>query len=297
MPAERLSMRTIREVLRLKWEQSLTNRQIAASCRIARSTVREYLERAARAGLAWPVGDELDDAALERLLFPLAVVLEPRTLPSMEEVHRELKRPGVTLKLLWLEYKASSPEGYQYTQFCVHYRQWRARLDACRQDHRAGEKLFVDYAGVTIPVTDPATGQANPAYLFVATLGASNTRSAGPRKPEPARLIDAHVRAFAFFGGVPAICVPTIPLASAGLSLRARSQPRLPGDGPALRHGHHPCPGRKAPTRPRWSRPSWSSSAGSSPKLTRSRRLPTNRNFRLPTCFMFTFRVIGMTEV
>ena len=111
MPAERLSMRTIREVLRLKWEQSLTNRQIAASCRIARSTVREYLERAARAGLAWPVGDELDDAMLERLLFPLAAVLEPRTLPSMDEVHRELKRPGVTLKLLWLEYKANCPEG------------------------------------------------------------------------------------------------------------------------------------------------------------------------------------------
>jgi len=227
MPAERLSMRTIREVLRLKWEQSLTNRQIAASCRIARSTVREYLERAARAGLAWPVGDELDDAALERLLFPLAVVLEPRTLPSMEEVHRELKRPGVTLKLLWLEYKASSPEGYQYTQFCVHYRQWRARLDAClRQDHRAGEKLFVDYAGVTIPVTDPATGQANPAYLFVATLGASNYTfcwaSASQSLPD---WIDAHVRTFAFFGGVPAICVPDN--LKAGVSRACRYEPDL----------------------------------------------------------------------
>ena len=227
MPAERLSMRTIREVLRLKWEQSLTNRQIAASCQLARSTVREYLERAARAGLVWPVCPELDDTALERLLFAPAVALRPRALPSMEEVHRELKRPGVTLKLLWLEHKASCPEGYQYTQFCVHYRQWRATLDLClRQDYRAGEKLFVDYAGLTIAVIDSATGQQSPAYLFVATLGASNyTFCWASRSQSLPDWIEAHVRAFAFFGGVPAIVVPDN--LKAGVSRACRYEPEL----------------------------------------------------------------------
>ncbi len=227
MPAERLSMRTIREVLRLKWEKRLTNRQIAASCQIARSTVREYLERAARAGLVWPVCPELDDTALERLLFPSAVALRPRALPSMEEVHRELKRPGVTLKLLWLEHKASCPEGYQYTQFCVHYRQWKATLDLClRQDYRAGEKLFVDYAGLTIPVVDPATGQPSPAHLFVATLGASNyTFCRASMSQSLPDWIEAHVRAFAFFGGVPAIVVPDN--LKAGVSRACRYEPDL----------------------------------------------------------------------
>lgn len=227
MPAERLSMRTIREVLRLKWEKRLTNRQIAASCQIARSTVREYLERAARAGLVWPVCPELDDTALERLLFPSAAALRPRALPSMEEIHRELKRPGVTLKLLWLEHKASCPEGYQYTQFCVHYRQWKATLDLClRQDFRAGEKLFVDYAGLTIPVVDPATGQPSPAYLFVATLGASNyTFCWASRSQSLPDWIEAHVRAFAFFGGVPAIVVPDN--LKAGVSRACRYEPDL----------------------------------------------------------------------
>jgi transposase len=220
-------MRTIREVLRLKWEKSLTNRQIAASCQLARSTVREYLERAARAGLVWPVWPELDDTALERLLFPPAVALRPRVLPSMEEVHRELKRPGVTLKLLWLEHKARCPEGYQYTQFCVHYRQWKATLDLClRQDYRAVEKLFVDYAGLTIPVIDSATGQQSPAYLFVATLGASNyTFCWASRSQSLPDWIEAHVRAFAFFGGVPAIVVPDN--LKAGVSRACRYEPDL----------------------------------------------------------------------
>lgn len=227
MPAERLSMRTIREVLRLKWEKSLTNRQIATSCQISRSTVREYLERAARTGLAWPLSSDYDDAELERLLFPPAVALQQRALPSMEEVHQELKRPGVTLKLLWLEHKASCPEGYQYTQFCVHYRQWKATLDLClRQDYRAGEKLFVDYAGQTIPVIDPATGQESPTYLFVATLGASNyTFCWASRSQSLPDWIEAHVRAFAFFGGVPVIVVPDN--LKAGVTRACRYEPDL----------------------------------------------------------------------
>ena len=167
----------IREVLRLKWEMALTNRQIAVSCQIARSTVREYPERAGRAGLVWTVCSELDDTALERLLFPPRPVIpaERRAFPSMEQIHKDLGRKGVTLRLLWLEYKQANPEGYQYSQFCLLYRQWTAHLDVClRQSFRAGEKLFVDYAGQTIPITDPVTGQSQPAVLFVATLGASN---------------------------------------------------------------------------------------------------------------------------
>jgi len=186
MPAERLSMRTIREVLRLKWEKSLTNRQIATSCQIARSTVREYLERAARAGLAWAVCPELDDVTLERLLYPPAIVLQQRALPSMQEVHKELKRPGVTLKLLWLEHKANCPEGYQYTQFCVHYRQWKATLDLClRQDYRAGEKL----RGADDPGDRSGNGTDDPCLSLRGHPGGKQLHLLlGLREPEPARL-------------------------------------------------------------------------------------------------------------
>ena len=212
MPAERLSMRTIREVLRLKWQEKLSHQQIAASCRIARSTVREYLERAASAGLAWPLSPDLDDAALDRLLFPPQppIASETRPLPDMAQIHRELSRKGVTLRLLWLEYKASYPEGYQYSQFCLLYHQWAGHLDVClRQSYRAGEKLLVDYAGLTMTIIDPQTGQESPAELFVAVLGASNytfcRASASQSLPD---WIDAHRHAFAFFGGVAELTVP-----------------------------------------------------------------------------------------
>jgi len=161
MAAERLSMRTIREVLRLKWEKKLSNHQVAQSCKIARSTVREYLERAQKAGLTWPLPDDIDDAVLEHRLFPPVKLIdaESRSMPSMDYIHKELKRKGVTLRLLWLEYKESNPDGYQYSQFCYLYNQWAGKLDVClRQTYRAGEKLFVDYAGQTIPVTDPVSG-------------------------------------------------------------------------------------------------------------------------------------------
>ena len=212
MPAERLSMRTIREVLRLKWQEQLSNQQIATSCRIARSTVREYLERASSAGLTWPLSPELDDAALDRLLFPSPppVASETRPLPDMEQIHRELSRKGVTLRLLWLEYKADHPEGYQYSQFCLLYHQWAGHLDVClRQSYRAGEKLLVDYAGLTMPIVDPQTGQESPAELFVAVLGASNyTFCRASMSQSLPDWIEAHRHAFAFFGGVAEITVP-----------------------------------------------------------------------------------------
>ncbi|SEM83595.1 Transposase [Syntrophus gentianae] len=213
MAAERLSMRTIKEVLRLKWEKKFSNKQIEQSCKIARSTIREYLVRAERAGLNWPEVSDLDDGRLEALLFSPSVhaeCSEKRNLPDMEYLRKELTRKGVTLRLLWLEYRQVNPDGYQYSQFCYHYHQWCNKLDVClRQTHRAGEKLFLDYAGQTIPVTDPLTGKTIDAYLFIATLGASNyTFAWASFSQDLPSWIDANVRALNFFGGVPEILVP-----------------------------------------------------------------------------------------
>jgi transposase len=205
-------MRTIREILRLKWHHKLSNKKIAVSCNIARSTVKEYLDRAARAGLSWPLPPDLDDGQLEALLFPPRGSELPgdRGLPPMEYIRKELTRKGVTLRLLWLEYKQANPDGYQYSQFCLHYRHWLSKLDiSLRQAHRAGEKLFVDYAGQTIPVTDPVSGKTREALLFLATLGASNyTFAWASFSQDLPSWIDAHVRALTFFGGVPQIIVP-----------------------------------------------------------------------------------------
>jgi len=210
--AERLSMRTIKEVLRLKWEKKLSNKQVAKSCNIARSTVREYLERSQRAGLTWPLAPDLDDGRLEALLFSSQPTESPekRGLPAMEYIRKELSRKGVTLRLLWLEYREANPAGYQYSQFCLLYHQWTGKLDVClRQTYRAGEKLFVDYAGQTIPVTDPVSGKTREAWLFVATLGASSyTFAWGAFSQDLPSWIEANVRALTFFEGVPEIIVP-----------------------------------------------------------------------------------------
>jgi hypothetical protein len=144
-------MRKIKEVLRLKWQFNQSNKQIAQSCKIARSTVREYLDRAKGAGLRWPLDPDLDDTAIETMLFPVIAVSEKRQMPPMDFLYQELKKKGVTLQLLWYEYKEAHPDGYQYSQFCHLYGQWLKKLDVTlRQTHRAGEKLFVDYAGQTM---------------------------------------------------------------------------------------------------------------------------------------------------
>lgn len=212
MAAERLSMRTIQEVLRLKWEKQLTTTDVARSCNIARSTVREYVARAEKAGLSWPLPPDVDDAWLEALLFPPQVgdASRQRCDLDMAAIHRELGRKSVTLRLLWLEYKAVNPDGYQYSQYCLLYRAWRRSLDvSLRRNHRAGEKLFVDYAGQTIPVTNPVTGETSQASLFVATLGASSyTFVWASLSCDLPSWIDANIRALEFFGGVPEIIVP-----------------------------------------------------------------------------------------
>ena len=162
MAFKRLSMRKIHRVLRLFFEAGLSIRAIARSLQASPSTVGEYIRRAKSAGLSWPLPETLDERALEGRLFPTATVSarDERPVPDFAHVHAERRRKGVTLALLWQEYKAEHPEGLQYSQFCERYRRWRGRLDVVmRQSHRAGEKLFVDYAGQSVPVVDRATGE------------------------------------------------------------------------------------------------------------------------------------------
>ena len=228
MAATRLSMRRIKDVLRLQ-AAGLSRRQLAKSCGIARSTVAEYLKRAEAAGLSWPLPASLDDAELEKRLFPppVTVPTEERAVPDWSQVHRELKRKSVTLQLLWDEYKAANPEGFQYSWFCEHYRAWQGKVDVVmRQDHRAGEKLFVDYAGQTMDVVDRDTGEVLDAQIFVAVLGASNyTFAEATRSQTLPDWIGSHVRAFAYFGAVPAIVIPDN--IKSGVHLAHRYEPEL----------------------------------------------------------------------
>jgi len=204
-------MRAILELLRLDAEQGLSVRQIAASLGLPRSTVADYLRRFRRTGLPWPLPAEVDEATLEARLFGAG--REPpseRPLPDWATVHAEHKLPGVTRQLLWLEYKAAHPDGYQYTQFCAYYGRWLATIDpVLRQEYRAGERVFVDYAGQTMPVVDPATGEVRESQIFVGALGASHylyvEATWSQRLPD---WIAAHVRMYEDFGGVPTLTIP-----------------------------------------------------------------------------------------
>jgi len=212
MPAERLTMRKIREVFRLKFDCDISNRQIAKSCNIARSTVAEYLFRFQQAALSWPLPQDIDDNQLEQLLYPQMPSLpaHERPLPDWSYIHQQLRHKSVTLMLLWQEHKELHPQGYQYSQFCHLYRQWTNKIDpVMRQEHRAGEKLFVDYAGQTVQVYDLHTNQMRDAQIFVAVLGASNyTFAEATWTQSLPDWISSHSRAFIFFGGVAQILVP-----------------------------------------------------------------------------------------
>jgi len=203
-------MRKIKEVLRLALGEGLSRRRIGAAVGLPYTTVAHYLERARRAGLGWPLPD-IDDSELEARLFNHAAPpTEIRPLPDWATVHKELRRKGVTLQLLHLEYKEQHPDGYQYTQFCRHYRRWQRHLDAVmRQEYRAGEKLFVDFAGQRIPIYDRETGTLRfEAELFVAVLGASNyTYAEAFPSQELPHWIAAHVHTFEFLAGCPEIVV------------------------------------------------------------------------------------------
>ncbi|MEN8197509.1 MAG: IS21 family transposase, partial [Pseudomonadota bacterium] len=211
MPRERLPMRKIGDVLRLHAD-GLSKRRIAVSLNIGRTAVGDYISRAHRAGLGWPLPEDLSEEDLERLLFPPSAAVSPdrRPLPDWPLLHRDLKRPGVTLSLLWEEYRAVHPMGYGYSRFCDLYRDWRGRLNpTMRQAHVAGEKMFVDYAGATLEVIDGVGGEIRTAQIFVATLGASSyTYAEATWTQALPNWIGSHTRAFAYFGGVPAQVVP-----------------------------------------------------------------------------------------
>jgi len=229
MTQERVSMRKTKEVLRLYYDLSLSKRQVARSCNIAPSTVREYLRKAEQAGISWPLPVGMDDAALDARLFPeeSAPAATTHPQPDMEYIHQELTRKGVTRQLLWFEYKEQYADGYEYSQFCELFRQWSKRLDVTlRQEHKAGEKLFVDFAGKGIDVIDPSTGEVVEAQIFVAVLGASNYTYvlAVPNQSLP-WWITCHTRAFEYYGGLPEIVVPDN--LKSGVSKACRYDPDL----------------------------------------------------------------------
>ena len=226
MAQQRLPVRKIREVLRLRAE-GISDRQIAVAIGCARSTVQDCVRRCREAGLAWPLPAELTEETLYVRLYHRQVPLSKTPAPDFARLHTELKRRGVTRMLLWQEYKAAQPDGWQYSEFCEQYRCWLGRQDVVlRQTHRPGEKLFVDYAGQTIPVTDRLTGLVRPAQIFVAVLGASNyTYAEATWTQALPDWLASHSRALAFFGGVPAAIVPDN--LKSGVTTPCRYEPAL----------------------------------------------------------------------
>jgi transposase len=224
-------MHLLKEVLRLT-AAGLSQRQIARSLQLSHGVVGKYQAAAQRAGLSWPLPETLDDVTLANRLFTKpaesAAGNGVRAIPDFANIHEQLKEKGVTRLLLWEEYRAADPgNSYSYTQFCFHYQQWRAHLKlVMRQTHRAGEKLFVDYAGPTVPIVNPITGEIREAQIFVAVLGASNyTYAEATWTQGLADWIGAHTRAFSFFGGVPALVVPDNP--RSGVTKACRYEPLL----------------------------------------------------------------------
>jgi len=215
MAAERLPMRKLREVIRLRLQCGKSGRAIARSCGVSPSTIAAYLGRITLAKLTWPLPPELDDdVALERRLFPdERKPVSNRPEPDWIYVHRELQKRHVTKMLLWQEYKEAQPEGLQLSQFCARYLAWARPLQATmRQAHRVGEKTFIDFSGSGVDVVNPLTGDRQLAVLFVATLGASNLTYAEPVLAQDLPTwVGCHVRAFDYFGGTTEIWVPDNP--------------------------------------------------------------------------------------
>jgi transposase len=222
-------MRKIREVLRLTHALGMSRRLVGEATGIGKTAVGEYVRRAAVAGQGWPIPDEIDDAELERRLFPPpdAASSTSRTEPDWSYNHAELKRRGVTLALLWQEYRAEHAQGYAYSWFCERYSDWRKRISpTMRQTHLAGDKLFVDWAGDTMPVFDPITGEEYCTHIFVAALGASNYTYAEARWTETLPdWIGAHVNAFTAIGGVSKALVPDN--LKAGITKPSRYEPGI----------------------------------------------------------------------
>lgn len=206
-------MRKIKDILRLHHETGLSNRAIAQALGIGYGTVADYLKRARQVDLSWPIPPQMQERDLGRLLFPTQPATGQRrfTEPDYPAIHQELKRKGVTKQLLWQEYRQLHPDdGYSYAQFCHRYLEWLGcQQRSMRQIHRAGEKLFVDYCGPTMPVVNADTGEVREAQIFVAVMGASNyTFACASWSQKQEDWLNAHVQAFEFLGGVPEVVVP-----------------------------------------------------------------------------------------
>ena len=204
-------MRRIRETLRLHLQAELSYNEVGRTLKISKSVVGKYVSLARAAGVTWELAQALGDEELEARLYRPAVPRASHQLaPDFAVVHQELKRAGVTLMLLWEEYAQSNPLAYKYTSFCVKYREFaKTQLRSMRQVHSAGEKLFVDYAGSTVPIVEAATGEINQAQIFVATLGASNyTFACATPRQTTEDWISAQVLALEFIGGAPRLIVP-----------------------------------------------------------------------------------------
>ena len=206
-------MRKIKEILRLKFDVGLSLRGIQRSLNISYGTVANYIHRAEQAGLGWPLPPDIDERTLGRLLFPSSSTQGHQGLIDIDyvSIHQELKSPGVTKFLLWQEYRERHPDdGYSYAQFCHRYKTWQAiQQPSMRQQHKAGEKLFIDYCGPTMDVVNPDSGEIRTAQLFVAAFGASNfTYVEATWSQNQADFINAHVHAFEYFGGTPKMLVP-----------------------------------------------------------------------------------------
>ena len=213
MPAKReLSMRQLRTLLRLHHD-GVSAREIGRRLGVARSTIQDNLKRAAAAGLAWPLADDVTDEVLEQRLVGrvgFATGQRRRIEPDWAALARELKRPGVTMLILWEEYREINPDAYGYSRFCDLLRGFERRLTpVMRQHHVAGDKAFVDYSGKRIGITDPETGEIREAEIFVGVLGASNlTYAEATWTQQLPDWTGAHVRMFRFFGGAPKLLVP-----------------------------------------------------------------------------------------
>jgi len=196
----------------MKWQLGRSHREVSRSCRLSHGSVAAYLERAKRASLTWEKVQSHDDAALENLLYPAPQSRANGWIePDWSQIYVERKRPGVTMLLLWEEYRAEHGEqGYGYSRFCQLYREYRGRLNVTmRQEHKAGEKLFVDWAGQKVALVDRSTGEVCEASLFVAAFGASQHTYAEATLGETLHeWIRVHSNALEFFGGCPEILVP-----------------------------------------------------------------------------------------
>ena len=231
MPNRRLSVRKTKEILRLKYDCGISDREISRSCQVSRSTVADYLRRACAAKLTWSEISVLTETELQNRLFPTEHI--PNTVkrppPDYEYIYNQLRtyrKFNLTLNQLWLEYKDHHPDGYQYTQFCEHYQRWRSKLDYCmRQEHRGGEKLFIDYAA-GLSIVDALTGELSLTQLFVAVWGASNyTYAEATLTQTLPDWISSHGRGFEYFGCVPHALVPDN--LKSGISKACKYEPEL----------------------------------------------------------------------